>query len=139
MATALAALCLCGCAARPAERPAPAGAPAEAAPPHAEPLPTPRLAGVAAERREVRFADDDTTLAGGLDLPHGTGPWPLVVIVHHSGPVTRDAYGYLAVGGALPQGRDGEPDRLAGRPQGAGARLPRGARVAPCGRGEDGV
>ncbi len=69
--------------------------------PHATPLvddafPTPRLEGIVSERREVRFAAGDAELAGELDLPRGTGPHPLVVIIHHSGPVPRDSYGYLA-------------------------------------------
>lgn len=69
--------------------------------PRATPLiddafPTPRLDGIVSERREVRFVAGDAELAGELDLPRGTGPHPLVVIIHHSGPVPRDAYGYLA-------------------------------------------
>lgn len=59
-------------------------------------LPTPHLEGIARERREVRFQSGDATLAGELDLPTGEEPAPLVFIIHHSGPVTRDAYGYLA-------------------------------------------
>jgi alpha/beta superfamily hydrolase len=59
-------------------------------------LPTPRLEGITAERREVRFVSGDVELAGELDLPMGSGPHPLVFIIHHSGPVPRDAYGYLA-------------------------------------------
>mgnify|MGYP001025846223 CR=1 FL=1 len=59
-------------------------------------LPTPRLDGIAAERREVRFSSGDAELAGELDLPPGAGPHPLVFIIHHSGPVPRDSYGYLA-------------------------------------------
>lgn len=59
-------------------------------------LPTPRLDGIAAERREVRFISGDVELAGELDLPLGAGPHPLVFIIHHSGPVPRDSYGYLA-------------------------------------------
>jgi len=62
----------------------------------ADALPTPRLEGIAAERREVRFVSGDVELAGELDLPMGSGPHPLVFIIHHSGPVPRDAYGYLA-------------------------------------------
>jgi alpha/beta superfamily hydrolase len=58
--------------------------------------PTPQLEGIARERRQVRFADRGVDLAGELDLPLGTGPVPLVFIIHHSGPVGRDAYGYLA-------------------------------------------
>lgn len=59
-------------------------------------LPTPRLEGIAAERRDVRFASGEIELAGELDLPLGAGPHPLVVVIHHSGPVPRDSYGYLA-------------------------------------------
>jgi alpha/beta superfamily hydrolase len=62
----------------------------------ADALPTPRLEGIAAERREVRFVSGDVELVGELDLPMGSGPHPLVFIIHHSGPVPRDAYGYLA-------------------------------------------
>lgn len=58
--------------------------------------PTPALAEITRERREVRFAGADATLAGELDLPLIEGPVPLVFIIHHSGPVTRDAYGYMA-------------------------------------------
>jgi alpha-beta hydrolase superfamily lysophospholipase len=38
------------------------------------------------------------TLAGELDLPLGrrNTPAPLVFVIHHSGPVNRDSYGYLA-------------------------------------------
>lgn len=59
-------------------------------------LPTPQLEGITRERREVRFQSGEATLAGELDLPAIDGPAPLVFIIHHSGPVTRDAYGYLA-------------------------------------------
>ncbi|MDW8389834.1 MAG: alpha/beta hydrolase [Oscillochloridaceae bacterium] len=59
-------------------------------------LPTPQLEGIARERREVQFQSDEATLAGELDLPAGDRLAPLVFIIHHSGPVTRDAYGYLA-------------------------------------------
>lgn len=68
---------------------------AQPAPLLADALPTPRLEGIAAERREVRFVSGDVELAGELDLPVGSGPHPLVFIIHHSGPVPRDAYGYL--------------------------------------------
>jgi pimeloyl-ACP methyl ester carboxylesterase len=53
------------------------------------------LDGLVRERRELRFESGGVTLAGELDLPLADNP-PLVFIVHHSGPVTRDAYGYLA-------------------------------------------
>ena len=47
--------------------------------------------------REVRFRSaDGTALAGQLDLPPRVERPPLVMIVHHSGPVDRDAYQYLA-------------------------------------------
>lgn len=69
---------------------------AQATPLLADALPTPRLAGIVAERREVRFVSGDVELAGELDLPPGAGPHPLVFIIHHSGPVPRDSYGYLA-------------------------------------------
>lgn len=59
-------------------------------------MPTPQLAGIAAERREVGFVSGGVSLAGELDLPAGISLAPLVFIIHHSGPVTRDAYGYLA-------------------------------------------
>ena len=58
--------------------------------------PTPQLEGIARERRQVRFASRGVTLAGELDLPSGDGPAPLVFVIHHSGPVDRDSYGYLA-------------------------------------------
>jgi pimeloyl-ACP methyl ester carboxylesterase len=58
--------------------------------------PTPQLEGIARERRQVRFASQGVTLAGELDLPLGDAPAPLVFVIHHSGPVDRDSYGYLA-------------------------------------------
>lgn len=62
-----------------------------------EARPTPALDPISAERREVRFtADDGITLAGELTLPRNQERPALVVIIHHSGPVDRDAYGYLA-------------------------------------------
>ncbi len=69
-------------------------APAPATP--TDVFPTPQLAGVARERREVRFESDGVTLAGELDLPMAEGNAPLAFIIHHSGEVARDAYGYLA-------------------------------------------
>jgi pimeloyl-ACP methyl ester carboxylesterase len=39
---------------------------------------------------EVRFAGAGVQLAGTLFLPKGAGPWPAVVLVHGSGPHTRD-------------------------------------------------
>lgn len=68
---------------------APAGLP--------EVRPTPNLDPISAERRAVLFtADDGVTLAGELTLPRQPALPPLAVIIHHSGPVDRDAYGYLA-------------------------------------------
>ncbi len=58
--------------------------------------PTPMLELSTRERRQVQFASGDVTLAGELDLPRSPETAPLVFIIHHSGPVTRDAYGYLA-------------------------------------------
>ena len=58
--------------------------------------PTPRLEGIVRERRQVRFASQGVILAGELDLPLGDSPAPLVFVIHHSGPVDRDSYGYLA-------------------------------------------
>ena len=55
--------------------------------------PTPALRAISREQREVRFASQGVMLAGELDLPRTEEPAPLVVIIHHSGPVTRDAYG----------------------------------------------
>lgn len=65
--------------------------------PNNDVVPTPQLDGLAAERREVHFmVDDRVVLAGELTLPRIAEAPPLAVIIHHSGPVTRDAYGYLA-------------------------------------------
>jgi pimeloyl-ACP methyl ester carboxylesterase len=58
--------------------------------------PTPQMEGITREQRQVRFISEGVTLAGELDLPLGDAPAPLVFVIHHSGPVTRDAYGYLA-------------------------------------------
>jgi pimeloyl-ACP methyl ester carboxylesterase len=58
--------------------------------------PTPALRAISREQREVRFASQGVMLAGELDLPRAEEPAPLVFIIHHSGPVTRDAYGYMA-------------------------------------------
>lgn len=80
--------------ARPSPEPVPTSG--QAAAPDAELFPTPRLAGLARERRELAFSSGDALLAGELDLPSDAGPLPLVVIIHHAGPVARDAYGYLA-------------------------------------------
>lgn len=58
--------------------------------------PTPDLRHIAREQRQVRFDSDGVPLAGELDLPSGTTQAPLIFVLHHSGPVDRDAYGYLA-------------------------------------------
>lgn len=58
--------------------------------------PTPQLENITRERRQVRFVSGDVWLAGELDLPLGDMPAPLVFIIHHSGPVERDSFGYLA-------------------------------------------
>ncbi|MDW8214654.1 MAG: alpha/beta fold hydrolase [Roseiflexaceae bacterium] len=96
IALALFSALLIGCAGTE-WRPAEAGrAAAQPTPLLADALPTPRLEGIAAERREVRFDSGDVKLAGELDLPLGAGPHPLAFIIHHSGPVPRDSYSYLA-------------------------------------------
>lgn len=58
--------------------------------------PTPALAAITREQREVHFISEGVELAGELDLPLRKDLAPLVFIIHHSGPVTRDAYGYMA-------------------------------------------
>ena len=51
---------------------------------------------IRAERREtfveqpVEFADGDVTLSGTLKTPLGKGPFPAIVLVHGSGPGTRE-------------------------------------------------
>lgn len=47
--------------------------------------------------QEVLFQSDDRTqLAGQIDWPPGQTAPPLVFIIHHSGPVERNSYQYLA-------------------------------------------
>jgi hypothetical protein len=58
--------------------------------------PTPRLEGIARERRVISFDSQGVELAGELDLPYADGLVPLVFVIHHSGPVQRDSYGYMA-------------------------------------------
>lgn len=58
--------------------------------------PTPQLAPTTREQRQIAFFSGNVKLAGELDLPRSTGNAPLVFIIHHSGPVGRNAYGYLA-------------------------------------------
>lgn len=43
-------------------------------------------------QEEVRFEHGDVSLAGTLLLPHGAGPHPAVVMIHGSGPATRDVF-----------------------------------------------
>lgn len=65
--------------------------------PHVDAVPpTPRSADSTRERRQVRFDSQGVRLAGELDLPLGDAPAALVFVIHHSGPVDRDSYGYLA-------------------------------------------
>lgn len=61
----------------------------------ADVYPTPALGSLVREQREVPIPSSGVTLAGELDLPDRDQP-PLVFIIHHSGPVPRDAYGYMA-------------------------------------------
>lgn len=58
--------------------------------------PTPQLAPTTREQRQIAFYSGNVKLAGELDLPRSAGDAPLVFIIHHSGPVGRNAYGYLA-------------------------------------------
>ena len=45
---------------------------------------------VTLRREDIRFRNGNVTLAGTLTLPPGRGPFPAVVFLHGSGPVTRD-------------------------------------------------
>lgn len=59
--------------------------------------PSPITSTTPIERRELRFrATDGIILAGELALPANQPPRALVVIIHHSGPVDRTSYAYLA-------------------------------------------
>jgi len=58
--------------------------------------PTPQLEPLTREQRQVFFIANAVELAGELDLPRTDGLAPLAFVIHHSGPVGRDAYGYLA-------------------------------------------
>lgn len=49
-------------------------------------------------RRDVRFSNGQTTLAGTLFLPLGAGPHPAVVLVHGSGKVGRSSWEYRGLG-----------------------------------------
>ncbi|HEY4491224.1 MAG TPA: alpha/beta fold hydrolase, partial [Acidobacteriota bacterium] len=46
--------------------------------------------------QEVTFTNGNVTLAGSLVVPRGSGPHPAIVLVHGSGPVTRDFFGPIA-------------------------------------------
>ena len=58
--------------------------------------PTPQPEANTSEQHQIRFSNQGVALAGELDLPPGDAPAPLVFVIHHSGPVDRDSYGYLA-------------------------------------------
>jgi len=45
----------------------------------------------AAGERQIRFKNGDIDLAGSLLMPQGTGPFPSMVLLHGSGPETRDS------------------------------------------------
>ncbi len=47
-------------------------------------------ARLALRREEVTFANGEVALAGTLTLPPGPGPHPAVVLLHGSGPLTRE-------------------------------------------------
>ena len=57
---------------------------------------------VRAERKEtftetsVQFANGDVILSGALKTPRGGGPFPAVILVHGSGPGTREQYESIA-------------------------------------------
>lgn len=58
--------------------------------------PAPKLEPTTREQRQLTFCAGDVWLAGELDLPRTDDVAPLVFVIHHSGPVGRNAYGYLA-------------------------------------------
>jgi pimeloyl-ACP methyl ester carboxylesterase len=43
-------------------------------------------------REEVAFTNGEVTLAGSLYLPHGRGPFPVVLFTHGSGEATREGH-----------------------------------------------
>ncbi|HEV3439154.1 MAG TPA: alpha/beta fold hydrolase [Gemmata sp.] len=57
----------------------------------AESAPPPRMVG-----EFVELKTDTGTLYGSIDLPSGTGPWPLVLIHPGSGPTDRDGNSHLS-------------------------------------------
>ena len=48
------------------------------------------------KEEEIFFENDQVRLSGTLVVPAGQGPHPAVVLVHGSGPVTRDFFGPIA-------------------------------------------
>lgn len=48
---------------------------------------------LATRDEEIQFASGPITLHGTLTVPAGTPPYPALVLVHGSGPLTRDAFG----------------------------------------------
>ena len=48
------------------------------------------------KEEEITFKNGDIELSGSLVIPSTKGPHPAVVLVHGSGPVTRDFYGPLS-------------------------------------------
>jgi len=69
----------------PRPTPVPSGAEASA-----------EVAGQALQPRieEITFQSGSFTLVGDLRLPAGTGPFPVVLFVHGSGPIDRTFFGY---------------------------------------------
>jgi len=51
-----------------------------------------RAQNPASTEREISFSSGAVTLAGTLLLPPGEGPWPAVVFLHGSGPMTRAGF-----------------------------------------------
>lgn len=82
----LSLLLLSGCARLPQVAATPSSPPAHDIP-----------SAILGEQRELHFrANDGIILAGELALPANQSPRALVVIIHHSGPVDRTSYAYLA-------------------------------------------
>jgi uncharacterized protein len=48
------------------------------------------------KEEEVKFQNGKIQLSGSLTIPGGTGRFPALVLVHGSGPVTRDFFGPIA-------------------------------------------
>lgn len=88
---------LCACGPKvPAARTTNAPAETATAPPAAKNSPEPRQE---ISRKEVSIPAKGLTLEGTLEMPAGKGPFPAVVLVHGSGPQSRDeiAPGQLAM------------------------------------------